>query len=68
MRSGFETFIFSQREVLKAEQSSTVAKATAVNHQQLERTIESLQGELSCAVKDGETLREERERIKSEVS
>ncbi|XP_052431499.1 coiled-coil domain-containing protein 150 isoform X1 [Carassius gibelio] len=35
----------------KLQQSSTVAQETAVNHQQLlERTIQRLQGELSCAV------------------
>ncbi|XP_042627537.1 coiled-coil domain-containing protein 150-like isoform X2 [Cyprinus carpio] len=33
----------------------------------LERSIQRLQGELSCAVKDGETLREERDRIKRKV-
>ncbi|XP_059369894.1 coiled-coil domain-containing protein 150 isoform X2 [Carassius carassius] len=36
----------------KLQQSSTIAQETAVNHQQLlERTIQRLQGELSCAVK-----------------
>ncbi|KAL0175010.1 hypothetical protein M9458_030978, partial [Cirrhinus mrigala] len=51
----------------KLQRSSIVSQETAVNHQQmLERTIDRLQGELSCAVKDGETLREERDRIKSE--
>ncbi|XP_026117652.1 coiled-coil domain-containing protein 150 [Carassius auratus] len=35
----------------KLQQSSTVAQETAVNHQQLlERTIQRLQGELSCTV------------------
>ncbi|RXN13081.1 coiled-coil domain-containing protein 150-like [Labeo rohita] len=63
-----------QLEALKADhaklqQSSTISQETAVSHQQmLERTIESLQGDLSCAVKDGETLREERDRIKSEMN
>lgn len=53
----------------KLQQSSTVSQETAVSHQQmLERTIERLQGELSCAVRDGETMREERDHIKSEVS
>ncbi|XP_058601423.1 coiled-coil domain-containing protein 150 isoform X1 [Onychostoma macrolepis] len=53
----------------KLQQSSIVAQETAVNHQQmLERTIERLQGELSCTVKDGETLREERDQIKSEMN
>lgn len=50
----------------KLQQSSTVSLETAVSHQQmLERTIERLQGELSCAVRDGETMRDH---IKSEVS
>ncbi|XP_016355470.1 coiled-coil domain-containing protein 150-like [Sinocyclocheilus anshuiensis] len=45
----------------KLQQSSTVAQETAVNHQQmLERTIQRLQGELSCAVKD--------DQIKSEMN
>ncbi|XP_016364259.1 coiled-coil domain-containing protein 150-like isoform X1 [Sinocyclocheilus rhinocerous] len=53
----------------KLQQSSTVSQETAVNHQQmLERTIQRLQGELSCAVKDGETLREERDQIKSKMN
>ncbi|XP_042627538.1 coiled-coil domain-containing protein 150-like isoform X3 [Cyprinus carpio] len=34
----------------------------------LERSIQRLQGELSCAVKDGETLREERDRIKRKMN
>ncbi|KTG47053.1 hypothetical protein cypCar_00009387 [Cyprinus carpio] len=52
----------------KLQQSSTVSLETAVNHQQmLERSIQRLQGELSCAVKDGETLREERDQIKRKV-
>lgn len=50
------------------QQSSTVSQVTAVSHQQmLERTIQRLQGELSCAGRDGETLREERDHMKSEV-
>ncbi|XP_073674160.1 coiled-coil domain-containing protein 150 [Garra rufa] len=63
-----------QLEALKADhaklqQSSTVSQETSVNHQQmLESTMERLQGELSCALKDRETLREERERIKSEMN
>ncbi|XP_016128418.1 coiled-coil domain-containing protein 150-like [Sinocyclocheilus grahami] len=45
----------------KLQQSSTVALETAVNHQQmLERTVQRLQGELSCAVKD--------DQIKSEMN
>ncbi|ROL55237.1 Coiled-coil domain-containing protein 150 [Anabarilius grahami] len=53
----------------KLQQSSTVSQETAVTHQQmLERTIERLQGELSCAVRDGETMREERDHIKSEMN
>ncbi|XP_067307711.1 coiled-coil domain-containing protein 150 isoform X6 [Pseudorasbora parva] len=51
------------------QQSSTVSQETAVSHQQmLERTIQRLQGELSCAVRDGETLREERDHMKSEMN
>ncbi|XDV31841.1 hypothetical protein PO909_002790 [Leuciscus waleckii] len=41
------------------QQSSTVSQVTAVSHQQmLEQTIQRLQGELSRAGRDGETLRE----------
>ncbi|XP_077063826.1 coiled-coil domain-containing protein 150 isoform X2 [Siphateles boraxobius] len=51
------------------QQSSTVSQVTAVSHQQmLERTIQRLQGELSCAGRDGETLREERDHMKSEMN
>ncbi|XP_043114847.1 coiled-coil domain-containing protein 150-like isoform X3 [Puntigrus tetrazona] len=53
----------------KLQQSSAVALETAVDHQQmLERTIERLRGEISCAAKDGETLREEGERRKREMN
>ncbi|XP_048015997.1 coiled-coil domain-containing protein 150 isoform X3 [Megalobrama amblycephala] len=53
----------------KLQQSSTVSQETAVSHQQmLERTIERLQGELSCAVRDGETMREQRDHVKSEMN
>ncbi|XP_051719856.1 coiled-coil domain-containing protein 150 isoform X2 [Ctenopharyngodon idella] len=53
----------------KLHQSSTVSQETAVSHQQmLEQTIERLQGELSCVVRDGETMREERDHIKSEMN
>ncbi|KAK7156813.1 hypothetical protein R3I94_006760 [Phoxinus phoxinus] len=63
-----------QLEALKMDhcelqQSSTVSQVTAVSHQQmLERTIQRLQGELSCAGRDGETLREERDHMKSEMN
>ncbi|CAM4556038.1 unnamed protein product [Leuciscus chuanchicus] len=51
------------------QQSSTVSQVTAVSHQQmLEQTIQRLQGELSRAGRDGETLREEREHMKSEMN
>ncbi|XP_039516052.1 coiled-coil domain-containing protein 150 isoform X1 [Pimephales promelas] len=51
------------------QQSSTVSQVTAVSHQQmLERTIQRLRGELSCAGREGETLREERDRMKSQMN
>ncbi|XP_056121961.1 coiled-coil domain-containing protein 150 [Rhinichthys klamathensis goyatoka] len=51
------------------QQSSTVSQVTAVSHQQmLERTIQRLQGELSCAGREGDTLREERDHMKREMN
>ncbi|XP_051535316.1 coiled-coil domain-containing protein 150 [Myxocyprinus asiaticus] len=56
-------------EHAKLQQSSTVAQETAVTHQQmLEQTTESLQGELTCVVREKETMRKERDQIKSEMS
>lgn len=66
--------LFILRELLKADQarlqqSSLVAQQTAVNHQQmLEQTIERLQEELSCALREEENMRKERDQINSEVS
>ncbi|XP_051966346.1 coiled-coil domain-containing protein 150 [Xyrauchen texanus] len=56
-------------EHAKLQQSSAVAQETAVIHQQmLEQTTESLQGELTCVVREKETMRKERDQIKSEMS
>ncbi|XP_055053287.2 coiled-coil domain-containing protein 150 isoform X2 [Misgurnus anguillicaudatus] len=63
-----------QLEVLKEDhaklqQSSSLAQQRAVNHQQiLGKTIARLQEELSCALREEETRRKERDQIKSEMS
>ncbi|XP_057207335.1 coiled-coil domain-containing protein 150 [Triplophysa rosa] len=62
-----------QLEVLKEDQarlqqSSLVAQQTAVDHQQmLEQTIERLQEELSCALREEANMRKERDQINSEM-
>ncbi|MCI4385577.1 hypothetical protein PGIGA_G00052210 [Pangasianodon gigas] len=52
----------------KLQQSSAVALDAAVNHQELlERTIKRLRGELSKAIKEGETMQKEREEVCAEL-